>query len=182
MRHSAFFGSGAATASSVSFQTIGDGSGGPGTLVGTQMGFNWNGNFNIPVTAVFDAAGFLGNLPAPASTVSLTIDPNCTGCATSATPDVSFTNFGGVNGLSIGAVPFAMTTFNTAGTTLGACFRPLSTDGVVGSPMTTAPFPGQNAAFDFGSVTINSYTDTTSPLVTLSSSNVNVTQAGSPIR
>jgi hypothetical protein len=153
-----FFGGGAATASGISFQAIGSvaPSGGspigPGTLVAGQMGFNWAGNFNIPVTAIFDAAGFFANAPAPGNTVTISTD--CVGCATSATKQLP-ASFGTYR--FVGAVPMAMTTFNTAGTTLGSLF-PLSTDGIAGSPMTTAPFPGQNAAFDFTSMVVTNTT------------------------
>ena len=69
----------------------------------------------IPVTAIFDAAGFFANIPAPGGTA--VIGTGCVGCATSATPNSPF-------GTSIGAVPMAMTTFNTAGITLGTLFPP----------------------------------------------------------
>ena len=140
-----FFGGGLASATTVSFQAIGNGSGGPGTLVAGTMGFNWNGNTAIPVTAIFDAAGFFANVPAPGTTA--TIGTGCTGCATSSTANASVGS-----PASIGAVPMAMTTFNTTGTTLSTLF-PLVTDGISGSPMTTAPFPGFNANFDFTSIT-----------------------------
>lgn len=149
-----FFGNGAATASAVTFQSIGNvpASGGsptgPGTLVAGQMGFNWNGSLMIPVTAIFDAAGFFANIPAPGT--STVIDGTSAGNAVSASPSTPF-------GTNVGAVPMGMTTFNTAGTTLGSLF-PLSTDGIAGSPMTTAPFPGQNAAFDFTSITATNTT------------------------
>lgn len=172
-----FFGSGAATASAVSFQNIGDGGGihGSATLFGAEMSFNWNGNFNIPVTDVFDATGFLNLLGSitPSAIIGgtpATVDNgNCgaLGCVTSQSPDSPLAT-------SVGAVPLAMTTFNTSGTTLGSLF-PLSTDGVAGSPMTTAPFPGQNAAFDFQSMTVDTYVDTTAPAMTLNgSANINL--------
>lgn len=148
-----FFGGGLASATNTVFQAIGgvDASGnsmGPGTgsLVAGQMGFNWNGNQGIPVTLILDAAGFFASIQPVGST--WTVGANCTGCATSATADWAFFGQSG----TIGAVPMAMTTYNTAGTTLGSIF-PLSTDGIAGSPMTTAPFQGFNADFDFTSMT-----------------------------
>ncbi len=140
-----FFGGGLASATTVSFQAIGDGMGSPaGTLVAGTMGFNWNGNFGIPVTAIFDAAGFFANVPAPGA--SVTIGTGCAGCATSSTADAAVGS-----PAVIGAVPMAMTNYNTAGTTMGSLF-PLTDDGISGSPMTTAPFPGFNANFDFTSI------------------------------
>ena len=140
-----FFGGGLASATNTTFQAIGNGTGGPGSLVAGQMGFNWNGTNGIPVTLIFDAQGFFANVPAPGTTA--TIGTGCAGCATSATADASL---GGP--ATIGAVPMAMTNFNTNGTTLGDLF-PLVDDGIAGSPMTTSPFPGFHADFDFTSIT-----------------------------
>ena len=141
-----FFGGGLAAATAVSFQAIGNGTGGAGPLVAGAMGFNWNGTTGIPVTAVFDASGFFGSIQGPGSTWTVT-----TG-ATSATSDYTINSpFGSFVGV-LGAGPMVMTNFNTAGTTLGNLF-PLVDDGIAGSPMTTAPFPGFNAGFDFTSIT-----------------------------
>lgn len=136
-----FFGNGAATATTTSFQHIGDGFGSTaGTLVAGQMGFNWNSPSAIPVTAIFDAAGFFDSIQDPGNTWTVT-----TG-AVSATPNTGF-------GHAIGGAPMAMTSFDTAGTSLGSLFPLSDTGGIAGVPMTTAPFPGQNAAFDFTSIT-----------------------------
>ena len=145
-----FFGGGLAEATDVLFQAIGDGAGGPGTLVAGQMGFNWNGNNGIPVTAIFDASGFFASIGAVGTT--WTVDANSAGNATSSTGDYVITSpFGTFTGV-LGTAPMAMTNFNTAGTTLGSIF-PLTDDGISGSPMTTAPFLGFNANFDFMSMT-----------------------------
>lgn len=81
-----FSGSGAMSVTSVSFLAIGDGLGGNGTLMGASMGFNWNSSgVGIPVTAIFDAAGFFNSIQGPGS--SWTVGSGCTNCATSATPD-----------------------------------------------------------------------------------------------
>ena len=145
-----FFGGGLASATNTSFQAIGDGIGGPGPYVAGEMGFNWNGNLGIPVTLVLDASGFFGSIQAEGS--SWTVGADCVGCATSDTADwvIVIPSVGTFSG-AIGAVPMAMTNFNTAGTTLGNLF-PLVDDGVAGSPMTTAPFLGFNADFDFGTI------------------------------
>lgn len=141
-----FFGGGLASATAVRFQAIGDGASGPGPLVAGQLGFNWNGTTGIPVTAVFDASGFFGSIQGPGSTWTVT-----TG-ATSTTTDYTIVSpFGNYVGV-LGAGPMVMTNYNTNGTTLGDLF-PLVDDGIAGSPMTTSPFPGFNAGFDFTSIT-----------------------------
>lgn len=60
-----FFGSGPAVAHDITMQAIGDGVGGPGTLVSGNMLFDWNNNNNINVDIVFDAAGFFTAAPVP---------------------------------------------------------------------------------------------------------------------
>lgn len=146
-----FFGGGAAVASSITFQAIGNGMGGPGTLVGGQMSFNWSGNTGIPVNMVFDAAGFFGSIGAVGT--SWTVGEGCTGCATSTTVNTVF-------GAAVGAVPMAMTNSDVAGFGADATATfgpggpayPFGDDGIASSPMTTEPFPGQNAAFDFTTI------------------------------
>lgn len=97
---------------SFALDSIGDGMGGPGTLLMGNMLFNWNGTNGIPSSMVLDAAGFLaGELTA--------------GGANSATPasDGTFvgdfvpgtvTGPGGYPGyLGLGPVPIATTAWNT---------------------------------------------------------------------
>ena len=180
-----FFGGGLAIAQAINFQAIGSidpatgQPNGSGTLIGVQMGFNWNGNTGIPVTSITDAAGFLNSVATinPATFVNGTstviVDStNCSaiGCAVSTTGNAAVGS-----PATIGAVPLAMTNYNTAGTTLNSLF-PVTDDGIAGSPMTTQPFPGFGALFDFESMTIDTYTDTTSPKVTLSNTNISITQ------
>jgi hypothetical protein len=135
-----FFGSGLASATSTTFQAIGNGFGGPGTLVLGNMGFNWNFNYGIPVSIVMDASGFFGG-------------PLVAGASD---------NTGGAS--PIGGALMATTTWNT--TAIGTVVLgtnpsgtlPLVNDTVVdvtnadvgigGSPMATAPFAGYNANFD----------------------------------
>ena len=71
----------------------------------------------------------------------------CTDCTVSATADAVVGS-----PAVIGAVPIGMTTFNTAGTTLGSLF-PLTTDSIAGSPQTTVPLPGFNFTYNFTSLT-----------------------------
>lgn len=131
--------------SSMTLQAIGDGMGGTaGSLVAGVMSFDWNGNVAVPVTAIFDAAGFFDSIGAAGDGDSWTVQTGCTGCATSATPDTIFGN-------ALGDVPIAMTSWNTAGITMGSLL-PLADDGITGSPMTTPPFPGANFAYDFTTI------------------------------
>lgn len=62
-----------AKATNITFQAIGDGMGGPGTLVLGNMGFDWSGNNGIPVSIVMDAAGMFGALQFGTVAPTLTI-------------------------------------------------------------------------------------------------------------
>jgi hypothetical protein len=156
-----FFGGGKATATSASFVAVGDGKGGPGTLVLGNMGFDWNGNIGIPVSIVFDAQGFFAQVGA-GITVSSNID-----CLNGA-PDacVAPASDNGDGAFDGGAI-MATTDFNTAstpGATLGS--NPSGTlpfgfaNTIGGDPMLAGPFSGQNANFDFLSLHVTSCTDT----------------------
>jgi hypothetical protein len=159
-----FFGSGLASATTISFQAIGDGAGGPGSLVLGNMGFNWNGNNGIPVSIVLDAAGFFG-----AAHFGVTASQTVTG---GATPESDDTTGAG----AIGPAVLATTVWNTTtlpGAGLGtnpSGTLPLVTDTVVdttngdlgigGTPMPAGPFAGFNANFDITSVHIDSCVET----------------------
>jgi hypothetical protein len=166
-----FFGSGIASASGISFQAIGDGMGGPGTLVLGNMGFYWNSNTGIPVSIVMDAQGFFTALGG-----GLQVGDTVTG---GATPASDSTQVSGVT-YPLGAGPMVTTTWNT--TSIGTPVLgtnpsgtlPLVTDtvvttdgsavtGVGGSPMPTAPFAGYNANFDILSMDITSCTPDVCP-------------------
>jgi hypothetical protein len=141
-----FFGGGAASATNVAFESVGDGKGGAGDLLLGNMGFDWNGTFGIPVSTVWNANGLLGCLGA-----GLDVGDTCNNVGVLAASDST------VAGFEIGQIPLAMTVINTTtipGTTLNSnpsgttpLFGFNSTIG--GSPMVTAPFQGFNANFDF---------------------------------
>lgn len=151
-----FFARGKASATKVSFTQIGDGSGGPGSLILGNMGFNWNGNNGIPVSTVWNASGFLGS-SCISKTGGLGLGESCS--KTGAAP-------AGANGDGAydGGALFATTTFNTTdifgnNTTLGnnpSGTLPLVADAksVGSSPMRAGPFLGANANFDFLSVNV----------------------------
>jgi hypothetical protein len=156
-----FFSGGPAAAVGITFQSIGDGSGGQGTLVLGNMLFNWNGNNGIPVSIVLDAAGMFGAMGAPGFGVGTVIT------GTGATPASN-----GVKGgsIPIGPAPVATTTWNTTlvgpactGTSGASCMGrspsgglPLVADTIGGSPMIAGPFQGYNANFDITTITVTS--------------------------
>ena len=68
-----FSGSAPAQARDAVLTAIGDGVGGPGSLVLANMVFNWNGSNGIPVSVVFDASGlltYLGGTPTVGDTIT----------------------------------------------------------------------------------------------------------------
>ncbi len=174
-----FFGSGLAIATTVTMQSIGDGSGGPGTLVLSNMGFNWNSNNGIPVSLVLDGNGLFS-----AFGTGVTTGSNVSGAGSLPASDNTLFNFGKTSyTLPIGPAPLVSTTWNTTdiGTvnlgTNPSGTLPLITDsvtdttnsdiGIGGSPMKAGPFPNFNANFDFASFSVTSVTDTTPPDITL---------------
>jgi hypothetical protein len=137
----------------ISLQTIGNGAGGPGTLMLGNMGMDWNGTNGIPISMVYDAAGFLGALSAGlaiSQTVSVGAAP------ASDNGDGAFPN---------GAI-LATTTWNTtsiAGATFGSNpsgTLPLIADTIGGDPMIAGPFLGQSFNFDVRSLHVTGCTDT----------------------
>ena len=156
-------------------QAIGDGNGGPGSLVFGSMSFDYGPTLGIPVYLIADAAGMFGAVQA-----GLAVDQVITGGAVSSTDApsalVPFAQYL-PNGNELGAVPFAMTNLdvlqdgdadNLCGTTGGSgaldptALAPgnLCDDGVSGIRMGTAPFPGHGANFDMTSMTVTAITTT----------------------
>lgn len=141
-----------AQATGITLQAIGDGFGGAGTLVLANLGFNWGGNYGIPVSLVLDAAGFFTN------------------GAVMATPASDMLNFGTIKKpvyMPIGPALIATTTWNTTTIcgTLGC--NPSGGLGLIadatnigGSPMVDGPFPGYNANFDITGVTVTAMYET----------------------
>ena len=146
-----FFNGGAAVAHDIVMQAVGDGVGGPGTLVVGSMLFDWNTNNNINVGIVLDAAGFFGAMPAGTST---------TISGVGALPASN-----GIKGgkYPIGPAPMATTTYNTDFHNDPSCVSTAScviADGtnIGGDPMDNGPFPNFNANFDITSIHIDSVT------------------------
>ena len=139
---------------------IGNGQGGPGTLLLGNMGFDWNGSVGIPVSIVMDAAGLFSANPGGMS--SADIGTVITGVG--ALPATDGLTVNGAN-LILGASPIATTTWNTTSLCTpvkpGDCLGvnpsgglPLMADTVGGSPMIDGPFIGQNFNFDITSMTV----------------------------
>lgn len=168
-----------ASAVGMNMQAIGDGVGGPGTLVLGNMLFNWNTNNGIPVSIVLDAQGFFANdLDGTGGLGSL---PASDGTYVGGTSPGLVTGPGGYAGyLGLGPIPISTTAYNTSfapGCATGACmnvspsgFLPLVTDttanandfiantgGTIGgNPFADGPFAGFNANFDITSMTFTS--------------------------
>jgi hypothetical protein len=170
-----FFGNGIAAATGITLQAI---SGGSGKLILGNMGFNWNNNNGIPVSIVWDAQGMLDAIAAG----GLSTGSIVTGGAVPAGNNASFFS----QNIPIGPAPLATTTWdttdigpNTLGTNPSGTL-PLVADTVVntnvttgsetgigGSPMVAGPFGGNNSNFDFTTLTVTSFADTTPPVITL---------------
>lgn len=175
-----FKGSLPAEAVGISFQAIGDGLGGPGSLVLGNMLFNWNGTNGIPVSIVLDGAGFFGGMQGGLINDGDLTQAEVAGFGAVPASDGTYTNatFGYLN---LGPVPMATTEWNTtplcvdnSGQTNGDCMGvspsgalPLVVDnapnanefaqgdgfGIGGSPMIDGPFGGFNANFDITAMT-----------------------------
>ena len=158
-----FFSGGAAVASNIEFQAIGDGSGGSGSLILGNMMFSWGGN-DISTQIVLDGAGLFAEM----STLAIGDVYDATTCAASgacATPASDGIKKGKY---PIGPAPISTSSFNTTGQTgLGTILGQLSLgtdDGVGGSPMDNGPFSGYNANFDITSLTITTGPDILMPI------------------
>lgn len=175
-----FFNGGPAVAQSIGFQAIGDGMGGPGTLVLGNMLFDWNGNNGIPVSIVMDAAGMFG-----AGSTGFTVGQTIAGVGV-----LPASNGMKKGALPVGPVPIATTTWDTSlvgaactGTNGASCMGrnpsgglPLIADTTVvsgyspaqigegGDPMIAGPFVGFNANFDVTSMTVTNVTPSAVPV------------------
>lgn len=152
-----FFSSGPAVAHDVVTQTIGDGSGGLGTLMAGSLLFDWSVNTNINVGIIFDADGLLADLGN-----GYNVGDIITGGATPASNAVSKSKY------PIGAAPIATTTYNTDFHNDSSCVATdtciISNDAIGGDPMDNGPFPNFSANFDITSMTLIS--DGTGPVFT----------------
>ena len=163
---------------------------GGGLVLGNAL-FDWNGNYNIPVSLVWDASGLFGNLSGMiGGFLGGCTGTSCTVSGTGATPATDGFYINSTWGyLANGPTPLATTTFNT--TNVAGCLpsnctgvnpsgtTPLITDttafgagvyhstrttGIGGNPMQDGPFQGFNANFDAQSLTITNYSPTVIPV------------------
>lgn len=176
-----------ALATGFELQAIGDGLGGPGSLLLANLLFNWNSGIGIPVSLVLDAAGLYSAISGGGLAVGSQIS------AVGAIPAADGTWIGGLNYLGLGPTPIATTDWNTSpipGCSVGDCLYlsdvgtlPLVTDtavnawrydvgtaqllgdgtGVGGSPMMDGPFQGYNINFDFTELTVTAITEVPLP-------------------
>ncbi len=160
-----FNGTTPAIASGVYFQAIGDGAGGPGSLLIGNMTFSW-GTADISTQIVLDGAGLFAELGDGVFAVNDTFDAaTCAASGACATPASDGVKKGKY---PIGPAPIATSTFNTAGQTgFGTTLGQLSLgsdDGIGGSPMDNGPFSQFNANFDMTTVTITAITTSAVPV------------------
>jgi hypothetical protein len=140
-------------------QAIGDGMGGPGTLIMVSMDIDWGTSTTIPVHLVGDAAGFLGSGPYSIGQVIAGV-----GASSSTMGDYgAFAPY--LQDLS--SIPFAMTTYDVNQDANGNMVNggfPLGDDGLSGNPMVTPPFPAHRANFDITTMTITNITTSEIPV------------------
>lgn len=134
-----------AEAHDITFQSVGNGLGGAGSLIIGNLLFDWDGQTDIQVEIVLDGAGLFAAMP--------TMVPGdvITGGALPASDGLSAKGYGSA---PMGPAPMATTNYNTDGVTVtGDGVGGLLDDGIGGSPMTTAPFAQHNANFDMTAIT-----------------------------
>lgn len=128
-------------------QAVGDGSGGPGTLIVGAYQWDWNGNDNVDTGIVFDAAGFL----------SAAVGGLGPGDSVSGTGSLPASNDLAIMKYPIGPAALATTTYNTDYQNSG--IPAISgDDGIGGSPMDSGPF--QNLYFNLDIASMQVVIDT----------------------
>jgi hypothetical protein len=161
---------GAATATGISFEEIGDGAGGAGNLLLGNMLFDWGGNDGIPVSIVWDATGLINALGA------INVGDTVTGVGVTPASDGVKNNV-----IPIGVVPVATTGWDTTtikcipgGGGTGDCMGVAVTGALPllvgatyatgnmagqmmgGSPMVAGPFEANMMNFDITTMTVTS--------------------------
>jgi len=157
-----------ATAKGFGVQSIGS-----GLVLGNAL-FDWNGNYNIPVSLVWDGSGLFGAISA-----GLSVGNTVSGVGAIPASDGTYTN-ATIGLLNQGPTPMATTTFNTtnvpgcapssclgvnpsgtlpiitdtASNTNKGYYTPGNTIGIGGNPMQDGPFLGFNANFDVSTLTL----------------------------
>ena len=137
---------------SLSFQAIGNGTGGPGSLVLSNMLFDWNYEHGLPVSIVMDAQGLFGAMQAAGGALTV-------GQTVSGTYGVLGASDGIYSGqIKMGNLPIASTSWNTTSGSL-----PLIADSIGGSPMIGGPFKDYSVNFDVQSLKVTAVTSVPVP-------------------
>ncbi len=148
-------GNGSTYFSNFELQAIGDGVGGPGSLMIANLDFNWNGNPPVSTQVVLDAAGLFTEL---AGGISYGDTFDAVSCATSGACTTPASNDIKQGKYPIGPAPISTSSFNTSGQTgFGTTLAQLSLgtdDGIGGSPMDNGSLSGFNLNYDFTSITV----------------------------
>lgn len=92
----------------ITLQSIGDGAGGPGSLLLGNMLYDWNGNTGVPVSLVWDASGLFNAINA-----GLTGGATVSGIGVAPASDGTYVPFNDGTYLGLGSSPIATTTWNT---------------------------------------------------------------------
>lgn len=164
-----FLSGGDLVTTSVSFQAIGNGFGGEGSLILGNMGLNWAGNNGFPMSIVWDAAGLFGYLdgldPNASPTDGATSDTLSGFGATAASEGLIWNSLGFSTTFSLpmGPSPMVTTTWDT--TVIGTAVLgsnpsgtlPLVADTSPGNPMATPPFYGHMINYDFTSMHVTNF-------------------------
>jgi len=170
-----FFTKGPAVTSGITMKDVPEGDDPGGNLWLTNMTFAWNSN-TILTQVTLDFSGIIAELPTIA--VSDVID--ATDCGVSGACATPASNLIRKGRYPIGPVPVATSSFNIVGATgVATVLDDLSLgadDAIGGTPNDNGPFSGFNANFDFGTLTLAAYNDTTAPVLTLGSATLNLTQ------
>ena len=121
-------GSSPAEVTSFQLQAIGDGQGGPGSLVLGNLQWNWNGNVGMPASLVLDAAGLFGAIMQPGFGYGSVIE----GVGAIPATDGSYVS-PVYQYLALGPTPVATTAWNTslaAGCSYGDCMLTMPSGGL----------------------------------------------------
>jgi len=142
-----FFASGPTWWEWINYQMVGDGTGGPGSLIIGNLLFDWNGANLFAIEIVLDAAGLFGCMGG-----GMMVGDTCSGTGALGGTE------GMKGGLPMGPLPVATSTLDTDGVSI------TGDDGVGGSAMDNGPFSGFNTNFDMTSVTMTGYTPSAVPV------------------
>lgn len=148
-----FFSGGPLVVHDFDIRAVGDGAGGPGTLLAGSWFLDWNYGSDWTASVILDAAGFFGALPAGTGTTISGVG------AVPASNDIKSGKY------PLGPSPIATTTFDTDFHNDPNCVVDnaciigiIGDDGIGGSPMDNGPFPNFSVNFDMTSMHITSVT------------------------